>query len=233
MLLRDHAFISASHYNRSCFLQQVTRIFHSGPYYRVLSALDYHQCINLICPDFPRTLILDACSILDVHPSATENPIQQGEVWSVISHEPRLFDRFGLEDLKAAVELVFYYTEFIEKLKTCFAEFSPPFSVQGEAAISLIYSSVSSAYSRNKNSWLEYPPLDIVFEALLQKHPNPPTAILTQSEVPAALNSAASISFKELCQNMLKNSKLQVSIFGEPSPPDQQEALVQLSKEDL
>jgi hypothetical protein len=198
-----------------------------------LSALDYHQCINLICPDFPRSLIQDACSIIDVHPSATENPIQAGEVWSVVSHEPKLFDRYGLEDLKAAVELVVYYSEFVDKLKNCFAEFSSPFCPTDEVAISLVYSSVSSLYSRNRNSWLEYPPLDLILEALLLKVPNFPKTVLTLSEIPAALQSSVSISFKELCRNTLSNQKLSAAIFPASSSPEQLESLLQLSKEDL
>mmetsp|Transcript_13062 Transcript_13062/g.24420 ORF Transcript_13062/g.24420 Transcript_13062/m.24420 type:complete len:88 (+) Transcript_13062:695-958(+) len=68
---------------------------------------------------------------------------------------------------------------------------------------------------------------------MLLKVPNFPNGVVTSNEIPASLHSAVSISYKELCRNVLNNRKLQASIFGESMSLEQQEMLVQLSKEDL
>ena len=60
ILLREYAFVSATEVNRRCFLQQVKKVFHTTPYYKVVTALDYHQMLCLICSDFPRSLILES-----------------------------------------------------------------------------------------------------------------------------------------------------------------------------
>lgn len=42
ILLREFAFVSATLHNRRSFLQQVKKVFHSTPFYKVTTALDYH-----------------------------------------------------------------------------------------------------------------------------------------------------------------------------------------------
>jgi hypothetical protein len=42
ILLREYAFVSATQLNRKSFLQQVKKVFHSTPHYKVITALDYH-----------------------------------------------------------------------------------------------------------------------------------------------------------------------------------------------
>jgi len=41
ILLREYAFVSATQLNRKSFLQQVKKVFHSTPHYKVITALDY------------------------------------------------------------------------------------------------------------------------------------------------------------------------------------------------
>lgn len=42
ILLREYAFVSATQLNRKAFLQQVKKVFHQTPHYKVITALDYH-----------------------------------------------------------------------------------------------------------------------------------------------------------------------------------------------
>ena len=64
ILLREYAFVSATQLNRKCFLQQIRKVFHSTPYYHVITGLDYHQMICLICSDFPRNLMIETIKTL-------------------------------------------------------------------------------------------------------------------------------------------------------------------------
>ena len=66
ILLREYAFVSATPLNRKCFLQQVKKVFHSTPYYKVITALDYHQMLCLVCSDFPRSLMIETVKTLPV-----------------------------------------------------------------------------------------------------------------------------------------------------------------------
>jgi hypothetical protein len=59
ILLREYAFVSATQLNRKSFLQQVNKVFHSSPHFKVITALDYHQMICLVCSDFPRNLMIE------------------------------------------------------------------------------------------------------------------------------------------------------------------------------
>ncbi len=66
ILLREYAFVSATQLNRKSFLQQVKKVFHSTPHYKVITALDYHQMICLVCSDFPRNLIIETVKTLPI-----------------------------------------------------------------------------------------------------------------------------------------------------------------------
>jgi len=75
ILLREFAFVSATLHNRRSFLQQVKKVFHSTPFYKVTTALDYHQMISLVCSDFPRQLVLEAVRAI---------PLEDGTVKSTL-----------------------------------------------------------------------------------------------------------------------------------------------------
>ena len=66
ILLREYAFVSATQLNRKSFLQQVKKVFHSTPHYKVITALDYQQMICLVCSDFPRQLIIETVRTLQI-----------------------------------------------------------------------------------------------------------------------------------------------------------------------
>lgn len=78
ILLREYAFVSATSLNRKCFLQQVKKVFHSTPFFKIISALDYHQMLCLVCSDFPRALMIEAVKTLPVAGKQSEISIKQG-----------------------------------------------------------------------------------------------------------------------------------------------------------
>lgn len=204
VLLRDIAFASASMFNRASFLMQVARVFHSNPYYKVITALDYHQCLCLLCTDFPRTLVAEAAKVLPVHPSYVNNPALTTSMISTLSHEPVLFDKFDLADLKASVELFFYYSEFVEAVKSIFTDLlSGAFSHKEEVSIGLLLTSLRSLLNREVYSYLKYPPLDLIVESLLTKANKKlqlsPEEFYTLEDVLPLVTSCGTITYSEFC----------------------------------
>ena len=117
ILLREYAFVSATQLNRKSFLQQVKKVFHSTPHYKVITALDYHQMICLVCSDFPRSLIIETVKTLPIAASAA-NEI------SLRQNHDLLFEQFDLEKLQGAVCIYFYFNEFMEQVRNLFQESS-------------------------------------------------------------------------------------------------------------
>jgi hypothetical protein len=89
ILLREYAFVSATQLNRRSFLQQVKKVFHSTPHYKVITALDYHQMICLVCSDFPRQLIIESVRTL---------PLQDGTTKP--QSNDLLFEQYDIEKLQ-------------------------------------------------------------------------------------------------------------------------------------
>lgn len=241
MLLREVAFASASMYNRASFLMQVTRVFHSNPYYKVITALDYHQCLCLLCTDFPRTLVAEAAKTIPVHPSYVNNPALTTTMVSTLSHEPVLFDKFDLADLKASVELFFYYSEFLEAVKTVFTDLlSGNFSYKEEVSIGLLLTSIRSLISRESCAYLKYPPLDLLLEALLTKANKKlqlsPEEFYTLEDVLPLVTSCGTISFCDFClvmstQTLMRHPKFQCILYDQFQPNPNTTQLTELAQE--
>ena len=110
ILLREYAFISATQYNRKSFLQQVNKVFHSTPFFTVVTALDYHQLLCLLCSDFPRSIILEAIRVMDY-----EKPSQNTATTTAPdSDTDPMFLSFKLSMLQKSVAIFFYYFGTIE-----------------------------------------------------------------------------------------------------------------------
>ena len=90
------------------------KVFHSTPYYKIITALDYHQMLCLVCSDFPRSLMIDIVKPLPIANQAEQVSSKQG-------HD-LLFESFELEKLQNAVCISFYYNEFMDNVKTLFQE---------------------------------------------------------------------------------------------------------------
>lgn len=112
VLLREYAFVSATALNRRSFLQQIKKVFHQTPHFKTVTALDYHQMICLVCSDFPRQLMIDAVRVL---PQAAMDLMSEKK-----DQHDLLFVSYDIEKLQGAVSVFFYYSEFMESLKTLF-----------------------------------------------------------------------------------------------------------------
>lgn len=136
ILLREFAFVSATQFNRKSFLQQVKKVFHQTPHYKVITALDYHQMIGLVCSDFPRILIIEAVRTL---------PLQDGTIKPNLNND-LLFQQFDIDKLQQAVCIFFYYSEFMENVKTLFMETSMQTTLNytEQCTFKLIYSGISN-----------------------------------------------------------------------------------------
>ena len=164
-MLRDYTFISSSQYNRSCFINQITSIFHSNPYYKVITALDYHQCLCLLCSDFPRTLVADAVKIL---PPNSKYPSSKTDSFiSTLSQEPTLFEKFDIEDLRLSMQLLFFYSEFIENIKEIFNDLASGDFDTTQVTVSLIFSAIENLYKKGK--LYNFPPQEALYEAIAAK----------------------------------------------------------------
>ena len=197
ILLRDYAFISASQYNRSCFMSQMSSIFHSSPYYKVITALDYHQCLCLLCSDFPRTLVAEAGKILTPHPNYPST--RTDSFPSTLSQEPVLFNKYEIEDLRLSVQLFFCFNEFMEKVKEIFMELSCGDYENGQVTISLLCSSLENLYKRKVlNAFVN---IELVYEAILLKAQKKmkmnPDEFYLLDDVQGFMTGAGTISYLE------------------------------------
>ncbi|CAG9319003.1 C11orf49_1 [Blepharisma stoltei] len=238
VLLRDFSFISSSQYNRSCFINQVAKIFHTNPYFKIITALDYHQCLCLLCSDFPRSLVLEVSKIVPVHPSYQNNSEKPENYISTLSNEPSLFDKFDIEEFRQGAEMFFFYSEFMEKLKTLFSELSSgDFSIENEVMISLAYSGINSIYSRTRFSLFLFPPIEIVQEALLSKAQGklqlPLDELYLVDEIGDKLNASGAIGYKDLCLALMKNPEIALEIERQYQiPNNHEEELKKLATEE-
>lgn len=203
----------------------------------MITALDYHQCLCLLCSDFPRSLVLEVSKILPVHPSY-QNSAKSENFISTLSCEPSLFDKFEVEDFRLAVELFFFYSEFIEKTKTLFAELSSgDFSIDNEVMISLATAGINSLYSRTKFSLFIFPPIETIFEALLTKAQKKlqlnADDLYLINEMVEMMHGSGTISFRELCFALMRNQEIHNQIEKQYKlPNNHDEELKKLAVDD-
>ena len=144
ILLREYAFVSATQLNRKSFLQQVNKVFHSSPHFKIITALDYHQMICLVCSDFPRNLMIETVKTLPLAGSK-EIAVKQG-------HD-LLFEQYDLDKLQGAVCIHFYFNEFMENVRTLFQESSTKsvLDINEQCSLHLIYTSINNLIQRIKS----------------------------------------------------------------------------------
>ena len=99
ILLREYAFVSATQLNRKSFLQQVKKVFHSTPHYKVITALDYQQMICLVCSDFPRQLIIETVKTLPVAGQNASSSSSPEQSISTRQGHDLLFEQYDIEKL--------------------------------------------------------------------------------------------------------------------------------------
>ncbi|MFM7864366.1 MAG: hypothetical protein ACKPHU_09155, partial [Planctomycetaceae bacterium] len=112
------------------------KVFHSTPHYKVITALDYQQMICLVCSDFPRQLIIETVKTLPV-------AVQAGAENSISTRQGHdlLFEQFDIDKLQASVCIHFYYSEFMENVRTLFQESASQqtLNINEQCSLYLIY----------------------------------------------------------------------------------------------
>ena len=104
MLLREYALINATSYNRKSFLQQMNKVFHTTPYFTIVTALDYHQMLCLLCSDFPKGIIIEAIKVLEPEQSNNNDSNEEDNF-----NADSMISMHKLGTLQKAVAIFFYY----------------------------------------------------------------------------------------------------------------------------
>lgn len=76
----EYDYIRCSKYNRRAFAYSLTKLFHSIPFDEEVTVVDFHQLIELFCPDFPKDLVESAASCVEV----SRKKIQRHTIFMVI-----------------------------------------------------------------------------------------------------------------------------------------------------
>lgn len=236
VLLRDYSFISATQYNKACFLIQMKKIFHGSPHYKVVSAQDYHQCLCLLCTDFSREVIAEIAKVLPVHSSYSDT--SSIEFHSSLASVPELFYKFDIEEIRKALNLFFYFDEFMEKAKGVFKDLgSGEFKPEEQVMVSLVFTGIKGVYERNKNSSFLFPYFGTVIESLLLKAQHKVKfeahQVYTVPEIQSLLHGAGTISFKEFSSLLMNHPQIEQEILKETEiKQPKEEELQRLATED-
>ena len=208
ILLREHAFINASSLNRKCFLQQVRKVFHTTPWYKVVTALDYLQLLTLIWSDFPKSLMIEAVKVL---------PVAESSAPSAQTGEEILFEKFELFDLQCSIWIFFYFHEFMDGVKTIFQESQKAsgFDPEEECSVFTIYTAAWNFIQRQKGSLCPLPTVENIIETLIydtkliDKLKDEP--LVLADDLSSELSG--SISYRKFCIGMIKNKNVILSIY--------------------
>ena len=165
-----------------------------------------------------------------MHPSFVKNPALSEGFSSVMIDEPFIFNKYDLNDLKRSLELFFYYSEFMEKVKSLFNELlNGNFDIEAEVSISLFYTGLQSFLNRDTHSIYKAPSNDVILESLLTKAQKKlqlaEDGFYTIDEISGQMHGTGTISFKDMTlvsyiQAILRNSKLQDSIYSNIEEPN-------------
>jgi len=95
------------------FLQQIKKVFHQTPCFKIITALDYLQLLVLVCPEFPKSLMIEAVKVI---------PLIETKKITSQTGDDILFDKFDLTDLQTAICVFFYFNEFMENVRKIFQD---------------------------------------------------------------------------------------------------------------
>ena len=62
----EYGYICSSRYNRRAFAYSLSKLFDSIPFDEEVTVDDFHQLIELFCPDFPKDLVENAASCVEI-----------------------------------------------------------------------------------------------------------------------------------------------------------------------
>lgn len=106
---RKYSFVSATPYNRRCFIKLIWQAFVNIIREKVpMRGSDYHQLVELVCADFPIEIIHQVMSVL----------AHQTEV--KIPEKAVMFN-----DFLYTLQVLFYYKEFVQECKTIHGKLTP------------------------------------------------------------------------------------------------------------
>lgn len=152
--------------------------------------------ICLVCSDFPRQLIIEAVRTL---------PLQEGGSKPAATND-LLFEQYDIEKLQCAVCIFFYFSEFMENLRTLFMEtaMSTTLNINEQCTFKLIFSGISNLISRLRPSSQPLPTVESVLEIMISKADPKARSVLKDSPICLVndLNpfmSGQTISYLELC----------------------------------
>lgn len=96
--------------------------------------------ICLVCSDFPRMLLIEAVRTLPLQESSTA-PANPNDL---------LFESYDIEKLQGAVSIFFYFSEFMESLRTLFIEtaMATTLNINEQCTFKLIFSGISNMVNR-------------------------------------------------------------------------------------
>lgn len=100
VLVRDFEFVDGSPYNRLCLMVRAFDAFASFDRDHPVSAEDTVQLVALLCPDFPRELVLAAARLAQ--------PVDRGG------------NKYAAPSILIHLRCLFYYSEFLGELDTIF-----------------------------------------------------------------------------------------------------------------
>ena len=211
--------------NRRCFLQQVKKVFHSTPFFKVVTALDYHQMLCLICSDFPRSLMIEAVRTLPLAPedaapgSASSPPLPPPKTGDAL-----LFQKFDLAALQRTIAVFFFFNEFMEAVRAIFLELQGPggesLDIHARHAVTELFTLLRNFLQRPRPA--PVPPVEVLLEILLGERCQELAereVLLLPEEARAALQGK--VCYLEFAQDVAKNPKILRAVY-EPAAPKRQ-----------
>eukprot|EP01041_Mallomonas_annulata_P006430 gene6430-12997_t len=171
----DFEFVLQCRHNRRAFIYCCTESFQNFSLYEELGISDYHQLLQMICPDFPLLLLQEASCII--------NPV-----------ETDLTGRYIYGDLRLTVFFHLMYKEWISELKKLFTNDTSSGSVDSliisipasrlQYRMNTLYADIPTAINRPPNIAIDHTvsalyigskPVDVNYNKFMQ------TLIFTQS----------------------------------------------------
>jgi len=139
----DYAFITGCRQNRRAFVFCLMELFETFSLAEEMSVIEYQQLVELICPDFPRQIVIEAAYAVEAKNPTASPP------------------KYAHGDLRVAVYFHIIYDEWLKSIEAVFREHGTP------DYLSLFRAKSHFEAARNNPSLIfEHPPIDGLEETL-------------------------------------------------------------------
>lgn len=108
----QYTFITSCNHNRRSFVFCLMELFRTFPLNEELTAVEYQQIIEMICPDFPRQVVLEASYSVKATNTAEGSS----------SSSPKMALKYRHEDLRVALYFHIIYEEWLKRVEMHFRE---------------------------------------------------------------------------------------------------------------